>query len=96
MPASRFKTCRQISENVWQTKKLTQKQKAIILELRKKTNKKQSDFSKQLQTIQKLSLFYGKLPIKKMQRSETQTYLDKKKQFVIRYRTKIGRYSASS
>jgi len=38
----------------------------------------QSDFSKQLQTIQKLSLFYGKLPIKKMQRSETQTYLDKK------------------
>lgn len=78
MPASRFKTCRQISENVWQTKKLTQKQKAIILKLRKKTNKKQSDFSKELQTIQKLSLFYGKLPIKKMRRSKTQTYLDKK------------------
>lgn len=78
MPASRFKTCHQISENVWQTKKLTQKQKAIILEFRKKTNKKQSDFSKELQTIQKLSLFYGKLPIKKMQRSKTQTYLDKK------------------
>ena len=36
MPASRFKTYRQISENVWQTKKLTQKQKAIILKLRKK------------------------------------------------------------
>nr|YP_009047420.1 ribosomal protein S4 [Ulota hutchinsiae]YP_009115185.1 ribosomal protein S4 [Lewinskya speciosa]YP_009307227.1 ribosomal protein S4 [Orthotrichum bicolor]YP_009307387.1 ribosomal protein S4 [Ulota crispa]YP_009307427.1 ribosomal protein S4 [Plenogemma phyllantha]AKM98659.1 ribosomal protein S4 [Pulvigera lyellii]AGN74172.1 ribosomal protein S4 [Ulota hutchinsiae]AHG59224.1 ribosomal protein S4 [Ulota hutchinsiae]AIZ96991.1 ribosomal protein S4 [Lewinskya speciosa]AOR81989.1 ribosomal pr len=78
MPASRFKTCRQISENVWPTKKLTQKQKAIILKLRKKTNKKQSDFSKELQTIQKLSLFYGKLPIKKMRRSKTQTYLDKK------------------
>nr|YP_004927614.1 ribosomal protein S4 [Anomodon rugelii]YP_008378682.1 ribosomal protein S4 [Pseudanomodon attenuatus]YP_010048581.1 ribosomal protein S4 [Myurella julacea]AEH99661.1 ribosomal protein S4 [Anomodon rugelii]AFQ94006.1 ribosomal protein S4 [Pseudanomodon attenuatus]AHG59206.1 ribosomal protein S4 [Pseudanomodon attenuatus]QPK76935.1 ribosomal protein S4 [Myurella julacea] len=78
MPASRFKTCRQISENVWQTKKLTQKQKAIILKLQKKTNKKQSDFSKELQTIQKLSLFYGKLPIKKMRRSKTQTYLDKK------------------
>lgn len=78
MPTSRFKTCRQISENVWQTKKLTQKQKAIILKLRRKTNKKQSDFSKQLQTRQKLSLFYGKLPIKKMQRSKTHTYLDKK------------------
>nr|QFK69613.1 ribosomal protein S4 [Pogonatum inflexum] len=78
MSASRFKTCRRISENVWQTKKLTQKQKAIILKLRRRTNKKQSDFSKQLQTIQKLSLFYGKLPIKKMQKSETQTYLDKK------------------
>nr|BCX55439.1 ribosomal protein S4 [Scopelophila cataractae] len=78
MPAPRFKTCRQISENVWQTKKLTQKQKTIILKLRKKPNKKQSDFSKELQTIQKLSLFYGKLPIKKMQRSKTQTYLDKK------------------
>ncbi|CAK9195782.1 unnamed protein product [Sphagnum troendelagicum] len=46
--------------------------------LQKKTNKKQSDFSKQLQTIQKLSLFYDKLPIKKMQKSKTQTYLDKK------------------
>nr|YP_009047301.1 ribosomal protein S4 [Ptychomnion cygnisetum]AGN74053.1 ribosomal protein S4 [Ptychomnion cygnisetum]AHG59218.1 ribosomal protein S4 [Ptychomnion cygnisetum] len=78
MPASRFKTCRQISENVWQTQKLTQKQKAIILKLRKKTNKKQSDFSKELQTIQKLSLFYGELPIRKMRRSKTQTYLDKK------------------
>nr|AND50455.1 ribosomal protein S4 [Flatbergium novo-caledoniae] len=78
MPAPRFKNCRQISENVWQTKKLTQKQKAIILKLQKKTNKKQSDFSKQLQTIQKLSLFYEKLPIKKMQKSKTQTYLDKK------------------
>jgi ribosomal protein S4 len=70
MPASRFKTCRQISENVWQTKKLTQKQKANILKLRKKTNKKQFNFSKELQTIQKLSIFYGKLPIKKMQRSK--------------------------
>jgi len=96
MPAPRFKTCRQISENVWQIKKLTQKQKAIILKLQKKTNKKQSDFSKQLQTIQKLSLFYEKLPIKKMQKSKTQTYLDKKKQFVIRYRKKIGRYFGSS
>ena len=28
MPASRFKTCRQISENVWQDKKLTHKQEA--------------------------------------------------------------------
>ncbi len=63
MPALRLKTCRQISENVWQIKKLTQKQKAIILKLQIKTNKKQLNFSKQLQTIQKLSLFYEKLPI---------------------------------
>jgi len=58
MPAPRFKTCRHISENVWQIKKLIKKQKAIILKLKKKTNKKQYDFSKQLQTIQKFSLFY--------------------------------------
>jgi hypothetical protein len=31
------RSCRQISENVWQIKKLTQKQKAIILKLQKKT-----------------------------------------------------------
>jgi ribosomal protein S4 len=43
-----------------------------------KKKKKQSDFSKKLQTIQKLSLFYENLPIKKMQKFETQTYLDKK------------------
>lgn len=48
------------------------------MKLRRKTNKKQSDFSKQLQTIQKLSLFYGNLPIRKRQRSKTHTYLDKK------------------
>jgi hypothetical protein len=35
MLAPRFKTCRQISENVWQIKKITQKQKAIILKLKK-------------------------------------------------------------
>jgi F0F1-type ATP synthase beta subunit len=43
MHAPRFKTCHQISENVWQIKKLTQKQKAIILKLYKKTNKKQNN-----------------------------------------------------
>jgi hypothetical protein len=30
--------CRQISENVWQIKKITQKQKAIILKLQNKTS----------------------------------------------------------
>nr|QIA59572.1 ribosomal protein S4 [Blasia pusilla]QIA59864.1 ribosomal protein S4 [Riccia cavernosa] len=79
MFASRFKVCRQILENVWQTKKLTLKQKLLISELqKKKKNKKQSDFSIQLQTIKKLSLFYGNLPIKKMQRAKTHTYIDKK------------------
>nr|NP_054461.1 ribosomal protein S4 [Marchantia paleacea]P26866.2 RecName: Full=Small ribosomal subunit protein uS4m; AltName: Full=Ribosomal protein S4, mitochondrial [Marchantia polymorpha]AAB22414.1 ribosomal protein S4 [Marchantia polymorpha=liverwort, Peptide Mitochondrial, 196 aa] [Marchantia polymorpha]AAC09458.1 rps4 [Marchantia paleacea] len=79
MFASRFKVCRQILENVWQTKKLTLKQKFLISELQKqKKNKKQSDFSIQLQTIKKLSLFYGNLPIKKMQRAKTHTYIDKK------------------
>nr|YP_009658868.1 ribosomal protein S4 [Dumortiera hirsuta]QCP68524.1 ribosomal protein S4 [Dumortiera hirsuta]QIA59656.1 ribosomal protein S4 [Dumortiera hirsuta] len=79
MFASRFKVCRQILENVWQTKKLTLKQKLLISELQKqKKNKKQSDFSIQLQTIKKLSLFYGNLSIKKMQRAKTHTYIDKK------------------
>ena len=79
MFASRFKVCRQILENVWQTKKLTLKQKLLISELRKnKKNKKQSDFSIQLRTMRKLSLFYGNLPIRKMRGAKTHTYIDKK------------------
>nr|YP_009674931.1 ribosomal protein S4 [Haplomitrium hookeri]QDE12942.1 ribosomal protein S4 [Haplomitrium hookeri] len=79
MFASRSKVCRQIPENVRQTKKLTLKQKLLIPELRKKKiDEKQSDFSVQLQTIKKLSLFHGNLPIKKMQRAKTHTYIDKK------------------
>nr|WHW95815.1 ribosomal protein S4 [Aneura pinguis]WHW95857.1 ribosomal protein S4 [Aneura pinguis]WHW95899.1 ribosomal protein S4 [Aneura pinguis]WHW95941.1 ribosomal protein S4 [Aneura pinguis]WHW95983.1 ribosomal protein S4 [Aneura pinguis] len=66
-------------ENVWQTKKLTLKQELLISELRKnEKNKKQSDFSVQLRTMKKLSLFYGNLPIRKMQRAKTRTYIDKK------------------
>nr|YP_010881144.1 ribosomal protein S4 [Pallavicinia lyellii]WIA66646.1 ribosomal protein S4 [Pallavicinia lyellii] len=61
----------------WQTKKLTLKQELLVSELRKsKKNKKQSDFSIQLRTMKKLSLFYGNLPIKKMQRART--CMDKK------------------
>nr|YP_009674846.1 ribosomal protein S4 [Fossombronia foveolata]QDE12815.1 ribosomal protein S4 [Fossombronia foveolata]QIA59948.1 ribosomal protein S4 [Fossombronia cristula] len=79
MFASRSKVCRQILENVWQTKKLTPKQELPISELQKnKRNKKQSDFSIQLRTMKKLSLFYGNLPIRKMQRAGTHTYIDKK------------------
>jgi small subunit ribosomal protein S4 len=79
MFASRFKVCRQILENVWQTKKLTLKQELLISELRKnKKNKKQSDFSVQLRTMKKLSLFYGNLPMRKLQRAKTRTYMDKK------------------
>nr|QIA60157.1 ribosomal protein S4 [Haplomitrium mnioides]QIA60199.1 ribosomal protein S4 [Haplomitrium mnioides] len=79
MFASRFKVCRQIPENVRQTKKLTLKQKLLIPELgREKRNEKQSDFSVQLQTIKKSSLFHGNLPIKKMRRAKTHTYIDKK------------------
>nr|WIA66276.1 ribosomal protein S4 [Apopellia endiviifolia]WIA66317.1 ribosomal protein S4 [Apopellia endiviifolia]WIA66358.1 ribosomal protein S4 [Apopellia endiviifolia]WIA66399.1 ribosomal protein S4 [Apopellia endiviifolia]WKW95120.1 ribosomal protein S4 [Apopellia endiviifolia] len=79
MFASKFKVCRQILENVWQTEKLTLKQKLLISELRKnKKNKKQSDFSIQLRTMRKLSLFHGNSPIKKMQKAKTHTYIDKK------------------
>nr|YP_010881103.1 ribosomal protein S4 [Moerckia flotoviana]WIA66605.1 ribosomal protein S4 [Moerckia flotoviana] len=63
----------------WQTKKLTLKQELLISELRRsKKNKKRSDFSIQLRTMKKLSLFYGNLPIRRMQRARTHTYMDKK------------------
>nr|ADT62129.1 ribosomal protein S4 [Isoetes engelmannii] len=71
----RFKTCRRIEENVWVWQKLTEKQKHIISELRRK-REKQSYFSVQLRTIQRLSLFYGKsLPRK----AKKHTYLNKRK-----------------
>jgi small subunit ribosomal protein S4 len=81
MRVSKFKTCRQILENVWQTKKLTQKQKKIVSKARKKTNKA-GEFSKKLQAIKKLSIFYGNLPVKKVAK-KTYTYLDKQKSLLL-------------
>nr|WRW54055.1 ribosomal protein S4 [Mesembryanthemum crystallinum] len=75
MPALRFKTCRLLSGNV-RKRELTIIQRRILRKLRKKKRnlkkriyprKNRNNYIK-LQTTRKLPLFYGNLPITKMQR----------------------------
>ncbi|CAI9119078.1 ribosomal protein S4, partial (mitochondrion) [Oldenlandia corymbosa var. corymbosa] len=80
VPALRFKTCRLLSENVW-NRKLTIIQRRILRRLRnKKRSIKRKIYSRknlnsyiQLQTTRKLSLFYGDLPITEMHRRTERT-----------------------
>jgi len=65
MHAPRFKTCRQISENVWQIKKLTQKQKAIILKLQKKQIKNNLTFPSNYKLYKNCPSFMKNYPLKK-------------------------------
>ena len=92
MSSSQFKVSRQILENVFinKHKKLTSKQKVVIWKCRKKANRKQSDFSKQLQNYTKLSIFYGNLPISgKKQHKRTYTYLNKQKSLLLNLESRL-------
>ena len=90
MVYSKFKVCRRILDNPWQTKKLTQKQKNLIVRLRKTTNRKQSDYSIQLKQMKKLFLFYGirhKSCIAK--NNLRSSFLDKQKSFLLKLETRL-------
>nr|YP_008816137.1 ribosomal protein S4 [Roya obtusa]YP_009755724.1 ribosomal protein S4 [Roya anglica]AGZ90394.1 ribosomal protein S4 [Roya obtusa]QIQ22963.1 ribosomal protein S4 [Roya anglica] len=89
MKSPKFKVSRLISNNIWQTKRLTFKQTSLLSKLKKKSLKKQSDFSISLRNMKKLSLFYGNLPIKKMKRNVTYSYLDKKKSLLYNLETRL-------
>nr|ULQ69398.1 ribosomal protein S4 [Gahnia tristis] len=75
MPALRFKTCRLLPGNVWK-RELSIIQRRILRRLRNKRKSIQRNLSLRenlncnikLQTIRKLSLFYGGLPIREMHR----------------------------
>ena len=54
----KFKSSRSLSENIWPTRKITPKQKFILLKIRKK---KLSNFGLKLQAKRALSILYGKL-----------------------------------
>lgn len=56
----KFKKSRQIGENIWQTKKLTTRQKRILLKIRRPSAK--SNFFQRFQTFRKLRIFYGTKP----------------------------------
>lgn len=89
MTYSKFKVCRRISENIWQTKKLTPKQNILIKKLKRSVNRKQSDFSLKLQNLTKLSLFYGNLPIKRIRNNLTYTFLNKEKSLFMNLETRL-------
>jgi len=66
MLTPRFKTCRHISKNVWQIKKLTQKQKAIILKLQKKKQINNNlTFPSNYKLYKKFPSFMKNYPLKK-------------------------------
>jgi ribosomal protein S4 len=91
MAYSKFKVCRRISENIWQTKKLTPKQNTLIQRLRKTPNRKQSDFSVRLQQMKRLSLFYGlrHRRSKGTTDKKTYSYLDKQKSLLLNLETRL-------
>lgn len=87
MAYSKFKVCRRILDNFWQTKKLTPKQKILISKLKKTTNRKQSDFSIKLQHMKKLSLFYGLKP--RVFPKIPYNFLDKQKSLLLNLETRL-------
>lgn len=87
MAYSKFKVCRRIYDNIWQTKKLTPKQNTLISRLKKNTNRKQSDFSIRLQHMKKLSLFYGLKP--RVLTKLTSNFLDKQKSLLLNLETRL-------
>lgn len=86
----KFKVCRRLGENIWYTKKLTPKQNTIIkLVIKKSTSKKQSDFSKKLQQLKKLSYFYGMRSLNNHASSNTRARLDRKKSLLLNLETRL-------
>jgi small subunit ribosomal protein S4 len=89
MHSSKFKVSRRIGHTVWFHKKLTPKQKAVVWKLATKSNRKLSDFARQLQNYTKVSLFYGNIAIKQTQHNHIYTYLDKHKSLLLHMETRL-------
>lgn len=89
MAKIQFKVARQLGENIWIHKKLTSKQIKLLGKNKHKSVRKQSDFAKRLLNTKKLSIFYGNLPIRKIQHNQLYTYLDKKKSLLFNLETRL-------
>ena len=89
MASSQFKVSRRILENVWVHKRLTSKQKSVLWKFSQKANRKQSDFSKQLQHSTKLSMVYGSVCLKRIQHNQISTYLDKQTSLLLLLETRL-------
>jgi small subunit ribosomal protein S4 len=91
MASTKFKVCRRIAaENLW-PKKLTPKQNTLVWRRAKghKAGRQPSDFSKRLQHMTKLAVFYGNLPIHKLIHNKTDTYLDKQKSLLLTLESRL-------
>jgi small subunit ribosomal protein S4 len=66
MAQCQFKVVRQIGENIWPYKRLTSKQNKLVDKQRQRSNLKSSDFGKRLINNKKISLFYGKVSLRKI------------------------------
>lgn len=91
MTRLKFKICRQVGENIWQLKKLTVKQHALLKNIKKKQiNRKQSDFSKKFQQIKKLAYFYGLPSLNNYKEKKIcSNFLDKKKSLLLNLETRL-------
>nr|YP_010736383.1 ribosomal protein S4 [Zygnema circumcarinatum]QKQ14712.1 ribosomal protein S4 [Zygnema circumcarinatum]WEL36356.1 ribosomal protein S4 [Zygnema circumcarinatum] len=89
MVSSKFKVSRRIVENIWTHKKLTPKQNTILRKCKQKSNRKQSDFAKQLQQRTKLSMFYGNLPRNQIKQNQSTSQLDKQKSLLLNLESRL-------
>jgi small subunit ribosomal protein S4 len=91
MASTKWKVCRRIAaENLW-PKKLTPKQNTLVWQRAKghKGGRQPSEFSKRLQHMTKLAVFYGNLPIYKLIHNKTDTYLDKAKSLLLTLESRL-------
>ena len=77
MNQSQFKVVRQIRENVWPYKPLTPRQTKLIENQKQRSTQKRSDFGKRLINNKKLSLFYGKISLRKIKQHVLSTRAQK-------------------
>jgi ribosomal protein S4 len=91
----KFKHCRRLGENIWNSKKLTPKQQTTIrLVVKKNTSQRKSDFSKKLQQMKKLAYFYGIRSLNKHMRRGANKVCDggakdKKKSIILHFENRL-------
>ena len=95
MAKLKLKVGRLLGENIRYHKKVTSKYTKILgkkwgqSSTKQKSARKQSDFAKRLLNTKKLSIFYGNLPIRKIQQNQLYTYLDKNKSLMFNLETRL-------
>ena len=99
MTKLKLKIGRLLGENIKYHKKISSKYKALLqgsgqtvsnkISNKPKSVRKLSDFGKRLLNTKKLSIFYGNLPIRKIQKNQLYSYLDKQKALLLNLETRL-------